>query len=53
MKEKERDEKLKRAGEIVKKAVPDDFYGSVKYNLQPVRKKVKVEVHENIMLDGT
>lgn len=53
MKEQERDEKLKQAGELVKKAVPDKFTGSVKFHLAPNMKKVKAEVKQMIVLDGT
>lgn len=52
MTEEERDEKLTRAGELVKKAVPVDFQGSVKFNLVPGRKKVKAEVKQTILLGG-
>lgn len=47
----DRDEKLKRAGELVKKAVPEDFHGSIKFNLQPGRKKVKVNLDQTIVLE--
>lgn len=50
--EADRDEKLKRAGELVKKAMPEKFQGSVKFNLVPGRKKVKVNMDQTIVLDG-
>lgn len=52
MKEQERDEKLKRAGELVKKAVPEKFKGYVKFHLAPNMKKVKAEMKQTIILDG-
>lgn len=52
MTEEERDEKLKQADELVKKAVPKGFTGSVTFHQAPGMKKVKVNVDQTIVLDG-
>ena len=46
----EQKDNLAKAGQLVKEAFPQ-MYGSVKFNLSPNQKKIKVKYEEDLQLE--